>query len=82
MMRAEDPPSACAATMKSTCLSARVLPRTTRVYTGMDDKPTAIITFCRLRPSTAMMTKASRMPGKASIMSMKRMISISAQPPR
>ncbi len=43
--------------------------------------PTAIIAFVRLGPSIATIASASRKPGKASRMSMKRMMSVSTTPP-
>ena len=69
-----------AASMKVRCLSASVLPRTSRANVGMLKIATATITFVMPPPRIATMPIASRMPGKANSTSHTRMITRSHQP--
>ena len=55
--------------------------RTMRAYSGMDTRPMATTAFSMPGPRAAMMAMASRMEGMASIMSMMRMMIVSALPP-
>ena len=52
-----------------------------RANPGIEPMPIAIMRLVRLLPSTATMTNASRMPGKASITSTTRIATLSIQPP-
>ena len=58
-------PSALTASMYSSFLTDNVDPRTIRANAGTEKIATAMITFCKLPPSTLTIASASRIPGNA-----------------
>ncbi len=81
MIRRSLAPSPRAASTKGSSRRLSTDERTSRTITGMTLMPTAMITFCRLTPSTATRVSASRMLVKANSMSANRETAMSAQPP-
>ncbi|MCY1454421.1 hypothetical protein D9M71_714860 [compost metagenome] len=67
-------PSVLTASIYSNFLTSIVEPRTIRANIGIEKKPTAIVTLIRLGPSALTIAKASKIPGKASMISKIRLI--------
>ena len=70
-----------AARTKSLSRWARIEPRISRVKIGICVTPTATMIWTSPGPSIATMPIASRNPGMASMMSVRRMITLSMTPP-
>ena len=82
IMRSGEAPATCARAIKSCCLMASASPRTIRANRAHSNSAITSTTVWKPGPLTATSTNASRIDGKASLMSTMRIISVSTQPPR
>ena len=80
--RSAEPPNASTAVTKSRLRSDSTWARVMRAKLGMPVMPTATSAAIWLRPSTAIIAMANRMPGSASSTSTKRISTASRQPPK
>ena len=74
-------PTASPAVIYSCWITDKTVERTKRAYTGMPTKPMAIMPLSRPGPSMATMAMASRIPGKARMISMTRIMMVETNGP-